>query len=100
MSLPQSNVYSVCHKVEADDDGDVFTCSAMPLCKEVECPEPVAPENGFVSGNAPYKAGDLAQFDCNQGYMMEGQPIVACQDNGVWSRASTVKCKYLPTQSI
>ncbi|CAG7716179.1 unnamed protein product [Allacma fusca] len=66
--------------------------SAIPLCREVECPEPASPENGFVSGNPPYKAGDLAQFDCHQGYMMEGQPIVACQDNGKWSRASTVKC--------
>lgn len=60
---------------------------------EVECHPPPSPENGFVSGNAPYKAGDLAQFECKPGYMMEGQPIIACQDNGKWSRASsTTKC--------
>ncbi|ODN01862.1 Locomotion-related protein Hikaru genki [Orchesella cincta] len=67
--------------------------SAIPLCKEVECSPPPSPQNGYVTGNAPYKAGDLAQFECRQGYMMEGQPIIACQDNGMWSRASsTTKC--------
>lgn len=60
---------------------------------EVECPPPPSPQYGYVTGNDPYKAGDLAQFECRQGYMMEGQPIIACQDSGKWSRASsTTKC--------
>ncbi|ODN01859.1 Locomotion-related protein Hikaru genki [Orchesella cincta] len=69
--------------------------AAMPLCKEVECPTPPSPENGYVSRtpSPPYKAGDLAQIECNQGFMMEGQPMIACQDSGKWSRASTTtKC--------
>jgi len=64
----------------------------VPHCKEVECPEPNSPENGFVTGKSPYKAGDLAHFECQNGYMMEGQPIIACQDNGKWSRAAGIKC--------
>lgn len=63
---------------------------------EVECPPPPSPQNGYVTGKAPYKAGDLAQVECRPGYMMEGQSIIACQDNGKWSRASsTTKCTTL-----
>ncbi|XP_021948742.1 sushi, von Willebrand factor type A, EGF and pentraxin domain-containing protein 1 isoform X2 [Folsomia candida] len=64
----------------------------LPICKEVECPNPSPPDNGFVTGKPPYKAGDLAQFECHPNYMMEGQPIIACQDNGKWSRAVGIKC--------
>lgn len=36
--------------------------------------------------------------------MMEGQPIIACQDNGKWSRAVGIKCKeiskYLETKKL
>ncbi|XP_014258644.1 CUB and sushi domain-containing protein 3 isoform X2 [Cimex lectularius] len=57
----------------------------LPICKEVQCTNPEAPPNGYSTGNPPYKAGDLVQFACNQDYMMEGQPIIACQENGRWS---------------
>ncbi|KAL1115089.1 hypothetical protein AAG570_007120 [Ranatra chinensis] len=59
----------------------------LPTCREVQCPAPGVPENGFVQGGAAYKAGDLVQFGCNPDHMMEGQPIIACQENGRWSGA-------------
>jgi len=65
----------------------------MHFNEEVECSDPNPPDNGYVTGKPPYKAGDLAHFECNAGYMMEGQPIIACQDNGKWSRAAGIKCK-------
>ena len=34
------------------------------------------------------------QFNCNPEYMMQGQPIIACQDNGRWS-GPIPKCKFL-----
>lgn len=37
-------------------------------------------------------AGDVVQFNCNPEYMMQGQPIIACQDNGKWS-GPIPKCK-------
>ncbi|KAK9711611.1 WAP-type (Whey Acidic Protein) 'four-disulfide core' [Popillia japonica] len=56
-----------------------------PTCVEVQCDNPGIPENGYIQGTGPFKAGDVVQFNCNTDYMMEGQPIVACQDNGRWS---------------
>lgn len=66
----------------------------LPFVAEVECEDPPMPENGFVKATPPYKAGDLAHIECNGGFLMEGQHIVACQDNGKWSRhLMTTKCK-------
>lgn len=59
---------------------------------EVQCENPGAPANGYVQGSAPYRAGDVVQFNCNPEYMMQGQPIIACQDNGRWS-GGLPKCK-------
>lgn len=55
------------------------------LLVEVKCLDPGNPENGYAQGSPPYRAGDLVQFNCNREYMMQGQPIIACQDNGRWS---------------
>ncbi|XP_054274318.1 uncharacterized protein LOC128994090 isoform X3 [Macrosteles quadrilineatus] len=57
----------------------------LPSCKEVQCDKPNVPENGYIQGQGVYKAGDLVQFNCNPDHMMEGQPIIACQENGRWS---------------
>lgn len=52
---------------------------------EVTCDNPGAPQNGYAQGSPPYRASDVVQFNCNPEYMMQGQPIIACQDNGRWS---------------
>ncbi|EAA12905.5 AGAP007761-PA [Anopheles gambiae str. PEST] len=57
----------------------------FPSCVEVQCFHPGAPQNGYAQGTPPYRAGDVVQFNCNPEYMMQGQPIIACQDNGRWS---------------
>ncbi|XP_073987217.1 hig-anchoring scaffold protein isoform X2 [Rhodnius prolixus] len=58
----------------------------FPTCVEVQCTPPTAPENGYLAGRSTtYKAGDLVQFSCNHDFMMSGQPIIACQENGRWS---------------
>ncbi|KAL0277452.1 UNVERIFIED_CONTAM: hypothetical protein PYX00_004721 [Menopon gallinae] len=57
----------------------------LPTCQEVHCPSPGAPENGYIQGTGPYKAGDVVQFNCNPDFMMKGQPIIACQESGRWS---------------
>lgn len=59
---------------------------------EVQCESPGAPINGYAQGSPPYRAGDVIQFNCNPEYMMQGQPIIACQDNGRWS-GGLPKCK-------
>lgn len=60
---------------------------------EVQCENPGAPANGYAQGSAPYRAGDVVQFNCNPEYMMQGQPIIACQDSGRWSGVLP-KCNF------
>lgn len=64
---------------------------------EVQCDNPAGPgkklENMYAQGSPPYKAGDVIQFNCNPEYMMQGQPIIACQDSGRWSGVLP-KCTY------
>lgn len=60
---------------------------------EVQCQHPGAPQNGYAQGSPPYRAGDVVQFNCNPEFMMQGQPIIACQDNGRWS-GGLPKCMY------
>ncbi|XP_065167243.1 CUB and sushi domain-containing protein 3-like isoform X3 [Atheta coriaria] len=57
----------------------------FPVCEKVQCDNPGSPDNGYMQGTEPFKAGDVVQFNCNNEFMMEGQPIIACQDNGRWS---------------
>lgn len=60
---------------------------------EVQCDNPGTPDNGYMQGSGPFKAGDVIQFNCNSDFMMEGQPIIACQDNGRWS-GPLPKCRF------
>lgn len=53
---------------------------------EVICDKPAAPENGFlISQQNAYRAGDLLQFGCNNGFMLQGSPLAICMDNQRWS---------------
>lgn len=71
----------------------------FPTCSEVQCFHPGQVQNGYTQGIPPYKAGDVVQFNCNPEFMMQGQPIVACQDNGRWS-GPLPKCKYIANINI
>lgn len=55
------------------------------------------PKNGYIEGISMdqqmnvYFAGDIVQYACNDGYMIDGNPISICQENGRWSGPIT-KC--------
>lgn len=54
------------------------------------------PKNGYIEAASKlnvYYAGDIVQYACNNGYMIDGNPISICQENGRWSGPIT-KCKY------
>ena len=36
--------------------------------------------------------GSIVDYECDDGYEMDGDPIVICQDNGQWS-ANSPECK-------
>ena len=46
-----------------------------------------------LTGGSSYKAGEVVQFHCHRGFMVEGQPIAVCQDNGKWS-GNFPKCNF------
>lgn len=37
---------------------------------EVQCDNPGSPVNGYAQGSAPYRAGDVVQFNCNPEFMV------------------------------
>src|SRR5699024_583415 len=69
----------------------------LPVCIEVRCAAPEAPEHGFTesfqnllnedgsTGSGPYLASDIVQHACDPGFMLEGNPISICQESGRWS---------------
>lgn len=60
---------------------------------DVQCEPLSPPENGkSVFSDRNFKAGEILKFVCNHGYMMQGNPVVACQDDGIWS-GPPPKCK-------
>ncbi|XP_037078630.1 sushi, von Willebrand factor type A, EGF and pentraxin domain-containing protein 1-like [Pollicipes pollicipes] len=58
-----------------------------PVCEELLCETPQPPANGVMSpADVRHMVGDVIQFSCKHGFMMEGQPIVECLENRKWSR--------------
>ncbi|RWS31978.1 Sushi: von Willebrand factor type A: EGF and pentraxin domain-containing protein 1-like protein [Leptotrombidium deliense] len=68
---------------------------SLPECQIVSCSQPTIPEHGYIHDgdaakeqllqNKEYSGGYILQFGCNTGYMMEGNPIIICQENKKWS---------------
>ncbi|KAI5764356.1 APOH protein [Gulo gulo luscus] len=82
---------------------DTVTCTAhgnwtaLPECREVKCPFPSRPDNGFV--NYPAKQAlyykDKATYGCHDTYVLDGPEEVECNKFGNWSAQPSCKasCK-------
>ncbi|KAF0873606.1 APOH protein, partial [Crocuta crocuta] len=82
---------------------DTVTCTAhgnwttLPECREVKCPFPSRPDNGFVNHPAKetlyYK--DKATYGCHDSYVLDGPQEVECNKFGNWSAQPSCKasCK-------
>lgn len=62
----------------------------------VKCFPVTEPENGKIFSGAlepdqEYTYGQVVQFECNSGYMLDGPKQIHCSAGGVWS-AETPKC--------
>ncbi|XP_004693411.1 PREDICTED: beta-2-glycoprotein 1 [Condylura cristata] len=78
---------------------DTVNCTAhgnwtkLPECKEVKCPFPSRPDNGFV--NYPAKQAlhyqDKATYGCHNNYVLDGPAVVECNKFGNWSAQPTCK---------
>ncbi|XP_039605141.1 sushi, von Willebrand factor type A, EGF and pentraxin domain-containing protein 1-like [Polypterus senegalus] len=57
----------------------------IPVCKEVNCPNPSLPNGRKTAGFGPfYRYGDFVSFACNSGYELQGSSRVSCQQNSQW----------------
>ncbi|XP_045021698.1 complement factor H isoform X3 [Bubalus bubalis] len=68
----------------------------IPICEVVKCLPVTEPENGKIFSDAlepdqEYTYGQVVQFECNSGYMLDGPKQIHCSAGGVWS-AETPKC--------
>ncbi|KAM4843195.1 beta-2-glycoprotein 1 isoform 2-T2 [Thomomys bottae] len=82
---------------------NTITCTAhgnwteLPECREVKCPFPSRPDNGFV--NYPAKEAllykDKATYGCHNTYSLDGPEEVECTKLGNWSAQPSCKasCK-------
>ncbi|CAG2105179.1 unnamed protein product [Medioppia subpectinata] len=57
----------------------------IPHCEAISCEPPIAPQNGRLLDNTHYLAGDYVQYACNSGFVIMGEPLAICMDNGTWS---------------
>ncbi|XP_037789464.1 locomotion-related protein Hikaru genki-like [Penaeus monodon] len=69
---------------------------ASPACRKIECAPLEPPLHGELTGPRPHTAGDVIEVKCHSGYMMEGQPILVCQEDGEWS-SQVPKCSQACT---
>ncbi|CAD7078323.1 unnamed protein product [Hermetia illucens] len=86
-----------------------------PKCEEIRCPEPTLAPHSILSvtGNdrmygrtlirtaesgpstaQTYKVGALAKYRCERGYKIVGEPLITCEDNGLWS-GDIPECIYV-----
>merc|ERR1711953_1141694 len=59
----------------------------VPKCKAISCPSPLPPLNGKVMDNGHYLVGNTVQYNCNEGFVLIGEPIIRCTESGLWSHA-------------
>ncbi|XP_042217249.1 complement factor H-like isoform X2 [Homarus americanus] len=68
----------------------------VPSCEKVRCSSPGAPEHGEVTRTGPFAAGDVVEIKCHSSFMLVGQPLLVCQDDGTWS-SEVPKCSQACT---
>ncbi|XP_069937241.1 sushi, von Willebrand factor type A, EGF and pentraxin domain-containing protein 1 [Cherax quadricarinatus] len=57
----------------------------VPRCQKVQCGGLGGPRHGQLTHPGPYFAGDTVEVTCDSTYMLAGQPLLMCQDDGTWS---------------
>nr|XP_019595338.1 PREDICTED: complement factor H [Rhinolophus sinicus] len=62
----------------------------VPICEVAKCLPVAEPENGRIISSAlelnqEYTFGQVVQFECNAGFMLDRPKEIHCSANGVWS---------------
>ena len=50
-----------------------------------ECLDPGTLENGVSLGNVPFMCHSQVTFSCNEGFLMSGESLMTCAENGQWN---------------
>ncbi|XP_076346234.1 sushi, von Willebrand factor type A, EGF and pentraxin domain-containing protein 1-like isoform X1 [Tachypleus tridentatus] len=62
-----------------------------PFCEQILCKNPDQLENGIVVIHKDkYIPGDYIQFQCDEGFRLQGVSTLKCQENGKWNGAIPV----------
>ncbi|XP_076821430.1 complement factor B-like [Clavelina lepadiformis] len=69
---------------------------SRPECRLIRCQTPVSPENGAIEIRSfGFLYGTEIAYNCDQGYILEGNTIGRCNQNKSWGQIPTcVKEKY------
>ncbi|XP_078575446.1 sushi, von Willebrand factor type A, EGF and pentraxin domain-containing protein 1-like isoform X3 [Branchiostoma floridae x Branchiostoma japonicum] len=63
-----------------------------PLCIPVSCGQPDTVENGKVKANFGHIYNEVAEYTCDEGYVLSGNRSRICQADGTWS-GENPRCK-------
>ena len=63
------------------------------------CPSPPTPPHGALVPSSDHYVGTTVQSICNAGYVLVGEPVTRCTQEGIWSHA-TPQCKKLSASMI
>lgn len=63
--------------------GEGYWDHPIPVCVEKSCPEPGLLQNGRLEGQTTV-VGSVIHYYCNQGYRLEGNEVLTCQEDSSW----------------
>jgi len=59
----------------------------------IECSSPLPLVSGRLIAGGQYFVGSTAQYMCDEGFVLIGEPIISCTEAAIWSHAPPF-CKY------
>ena len=65
---------------------------SVPECKTIICSPPSPPVYGSIVTSGDSRVGSTVQSVCDEGFILIGEPVSMCTEEGVWSH-STPFCK-------
>ena len=69
----------------------------VPECEAIVCTPPSPPLYGSVVTSGDTRVGSTVQSMCDDGFILIGEPVIRCTEDGVWSHASPFckrACRY------
>ncbi|XP_022251503.1 locomotion-related protein Hikaru genki-like, partial [Limulus polyphemus] len=66
--------------------------SDPPICEAIACQPPIPPPNGRIFDTGRYLTRDTVTFVCHTGFILKGEPVLVCNDEGEWSQPTPI-CK-------